>query len=127
MKVIAVVMLTLFSFGCGYGSHQTTPALPGTAPTISQLAPNTVNSGGAGFTLTVNGSNFASNAVVNFNSTAQTTQFVTASQITAQIPGSAIATPGNASVTVTNPGTMGGQYGGGTLPATSTSMSLTIN
>jgi hypothetical protein len=128
MKAFAVVILTLLSFGCGYGTPKSTPAQPGTAPTISQLAPDNMNSGAAAFVLTVNGAHFASNAVINWNSTAQTTTFVTASQITAMIPASDIAAPGSASVTVTNPAMPGtGPYGGGTLAATSAASTFTIN
>jgi len=127
MKVFCLVMLTLLTFGCGYGSQQTTPAQPGTTPTISQIVPTSTTSGGAGFTLTVNGTNFNSNAVVNWNGAGQTSHFLTAGQVTADIPASAIATPGTISVTVTNPGTPGGQYGGGTMSATSTSMNFMVN
>jgi hypothetical protein len=127
MRGICVVVLTLFSFGCGYGSTKTTPASAGIVPAISQLAPNSATSGGAAFVLTVNGSNFASNSTINWNSTAQTSTFVTASQLTATIPASAIAAPGAVPVTVTNPGTAGGIYGGGTLAETSVSMTFTVN
>jgi hypothetical protein len=127
MKRICIVMLTLFSFGCGYGTKMSTPASPGTTPAISQLAPNSATSGGPGFVLTVNGSNFASNSVINWNSGAQTTTFVTNGQLMTNIPASAVSTPGMATVTVTNPGVMGGIYGGGTLAETSTSMAFTIN
>ena len=126
--LFAVVLLTLFSFACGYGTPKSTPAQPGTAPTISQLAPDNTNSGGADFVLTVNGTHFASNAVINWNSTAQTTTFVSASQLTTMVPASAIASPGSATVTVTNPATPGtGPYGGGTLAATSTGSTFTVN
>jgi hypothetical protein len=37
-----------------------------------------------------------------------------------------IATAGTVSVTVTNPGTPGGQYGGGTMAETSNIMTFTI-
>jgi hypothetical protein len=126
MKGICVVMLTMLSFGCGYGTQKSTPASPGIVPTISQLAPTSTTSG-TGFTLTVNGSNFASNSVINWNASAQTTTFVTASQITATIPAAAVAAPGAVTVTVTNPGTMGGIYGGGTQSETSGGMTFTIN
>ena len=79
------------------------------------------------FTLTVNGANFASNAQINWNGAAQTTTPVSAAQLTADIPASAIATAGTVTVTVTNPGTPGGTYGGGTLAETSNSMTFTIN
>lgn len=80
-------------------------------------------------TLTVDGSKFGSNAVVKWNGTAQTTMFVTANQLVATIPGTAIATPGTVPVTVTNPGTpaSGGPYGnGGTVAETSPAVNFTV-
>jgi hypothetical protein len=128
MKVFALVLLTLFSVGCGYGTPKSTPPVAGTAPTIAQLAPDNTASGGTDFVLTVNGTNFASTAKINWNSTAQTTTFVSASQLTAMIPAAAIATPGTVQVTVTNPAIPGtGPYGGGTTAATSTASTFTIN
>lgn len=130
MKTISILLLALLtfgSFGCGYGTHSTTPPSAGVQPNISQLSPNNMTAGGTAFTLTVNGANFASNAAVNWNGTAQTTTFLTASQVTAAIPATAIATAGTATVSVTNPATPGGIYGGGTLAATSNSMTFTIN
>jgi hypothetical protein len=44
---------------------------------------------GAAFTLTANGSNFLSNAAVNFNGAAQATTHISANQLTAAIPSSA--------------------------------------
>jgi hypothetical protein len=94
-----------------------------------ELAPNNAKAGSTGFTLTVNGSSFASGAVVNWNGTHQMTTFVTTNQLTAAIPASAIATPGTVPVTVTNPATpgMGGIYGmGGTAAETSSPMNFTV-
>jgi len=127
MRVLSVLLLTAFTFGCGYSSKATTPAVAGVTPNISQLAPSSMTAGGAAFTLTVNGSNFATSAMVNWNGTAQTTTFVTASQVTATIPASAITTAATVPITVTNPGTMGGIYGGGTLAETSNAMNFTVN
>ena len=59
--------------------------------------------GGTAFTLIVNGSNFASNAVVQWNGSSRTTTYVSASQVTAAIPSADIATAGTISVTVSNP------------------------
>lgn len=132
MKNLAIVLLaamTTFTIACGYSSKATTPSTPGTLPTISQLAPNSMSHGGAGFVLTVNGSNFSSTAVINFNGAAQTTTFVSANQLMATIPASDVATAGTIPVTVTNPATTGmGAYGsGGTLAETSSPMNFTIN
>ena len=45
----------------------------------------------------------------------------------ASIPASAIETANTIQVTVTNPGTPGGQYGGGTQSETSAAMDFTVN
>ncbi len=64
--------------------------------------------GGSGFTLTVNGTEFVSSSVVNWNGAALATTFVTGSQLTAVVPASDIATASTATVTVTNPAPGGG-------------------
>ena len=132
MKTISILLLAtlaIFELGCGYGSMATTPAVAGVVPAIAQLSPNTATHSGAAaaLTLTVNGSNFSSSSVVNWNATALTTTFVTANQVTATVPGSALATAAVVPVSVTNPGVAGGIYGGGTLTETSNTMNFTIN
>lgn len=72
------------------------------------LVPTSVAPGGAGFTLTVNGTGFVSGATINWNGTALTTTFVSGSQLTAAVPAGDIATAGTAWVTVTNPAPGGG-------------------
>jgi hypothetical protein len=133
MKTLPIILLAgliASTLACGYSSKAAAPPQPGAMPAITQLVPPSMTSGGPAFTLTVNGSNFATKATVNLNGTAQsTTSFVTGNQLTVMIPGSAIATPGTVKVSVTNPGTPGmGQYGGGgTLPETSTTMDFPVN
>lgn len=126
-RIVLLAVLSVMGIGCGYGSKTVTPPTPGTAPTISSLAPNAANHGDAAFTLTVNGTNFASNAAINWSGTAQTTTFVTANQLTADIAASAIQTAGTVPITVTNPAIPGGVYGGGTTAATSAGMDFTVN
>ena len=123
-----VATLLALTLACGYNAKATAP-VAGTVPAISQLNPDFANAGGGDFTLTVNGSNFGSKAVVNWNGVAQTsnTVVVSGSQLTVVIPAAMIAASGMAQVTVTNPGTSGGVYGGGTMPETSMPMSFTIN
>jgi hypothetical protein len=128
MKTVQMILLAgLLAMGlaCGY-SKSTMPPQAGSMPAIAQLSPTNANAGAA-FTLTVNGSNFASGAAVNFNGAPQTTMHISANQLTAAIPGTADMKSGTVPVTVTNPGTPGGQYGGGTLPETSAAMNFTIN
>src|ERR1700691_3322696 len=111
----ALAALITLTAACGYSAKITAP-VAGAAPTIAQLAPNSATAGDAGFMLTVNGTNFGSKAVVNWNGVAQTTNttYVSASQLTVAVPASAITTSGTVQVTVTNPGTAGtGIYGNG--------------
>jgi len=76
--------------------------------TTAPLSPATAIAGGAGFTLTVNGTNFVNTSVVNFNGNAKVTTFVSATQITAAINAADIAVAGTFNVTVTNPPPVGG-------------------
>ncbi len=124
-----VLAALIFTVACGYSS-KTTPPVAGTMPAISQIAPTSTTAGGGAFTLTVNGTNFASKAIVNWNGTAQSgTTFVSGNQLMVAVPASAIVAPGTVTITVTNPGTAGtGIYGsGGTLAETSSPMNFTIN
>src|SRR5713101_147883 len=62
-------------------------------PLINQpLVPDAIAPGGAGFTLTVNGTGFVSGSVVNWNGSARATTFVSGSQLTATVLSSDIAT-----------------------------------
>jgi len=67
------------------------------------LLPDAAAPGGAGFTLTVNGTGFLSGATVNFNGTALATTFVNGSRLTAVVPAANIASAGTVSITVLNP------------------------
>lgn len=125
MKRLGVLLFLVAMAGCY--SKSTAPPTPGATPTVSQLSPNRASAGGPAFDLEVDGANFAAGAVVRFNGAAEPTTFVNSGKLTALIPGSAIATSGTASVTVTNPGTPGGPYGGGTSPVTSLPATFTIN
>ncbi|HKT47484.1 MAG TPA: hypothetical protein VJP87_08175 [Candidatus Acidoferrales bacterium] len=130
LKTSSLAALIALTLACGYGSKNYAP-VAGTMPAISQLNPDNATAGGNGFTMTVNGSNFASKAVVNWNGTAQssTTTFVSGNQLTVAIPSGMIAASGTVQITVTNPATPGtGMYGsGGTLAETSAPMTFTIN
>ncbi|MGA2645458.1 MAG: IPT/TIG domain-containing protein [Candidatus Sulfotelmatobacter sp.] len=131
-KTLGTLLLTVpiaFTLACGYSSKATTPDQAGSMPTIAELVPAEVNSGGPAFVITVNGSNFSTTATINWNGAAQTTMHVSANQLTATISGSDIATPMMVPITVINPGTAGtGAYGsGGRLAETSPPMTFTVN
>ena len=72
------------------------------------LMPDATAPGGPQFTLTVNGTGFVSNSVVNWNGSALATQFVSGSQLTAIVPAADIATASTGWVTVVNPAPGGG-------------------
>jgi hypothetical protein len=130
MKTLSLLLLTMVCLGCGYSSPKAMAPQPGVMPVVAQLTPNTANSGDPQFMLTVNGNNFAANAVINWNGTQQVTTMMTGGQLVTTIPASAIANPGTVPVTVTNPGMpgAGGIYGnGGTASEASNTMNFTVN
>lgn len=132
MKLLFTLALAMVAVGCGYStsSQSKTPPGAGNVPTVSALVPASANHGGTAFTLEVDGTQFGSQATVNFAGTSYAATWLNSGKLQAMIPASAITTAGQVQVTVTNPGTPGGLYGGGTLPETSaqTSASLfTIN
>jgi len=127
MKLFMVLLFAAAGVGCGYSSHATTPAAPGAVPAIAQLVPPSTAAGSSTFTLEVDGTNFNSNAVVNFNGAAMATSSAGGTKVTATIPATAVMNTGTVQVTVTNPGVSGGIYGGGTAAETSSPMSFTIN
>lgn len=127
MKLLMVLLIAAIGVGCGYSKHAITPTQPGTMPAIAQLVPPSTAAGSSQFTLEVDGTNFGSRAVVNFNGAAMTTTAVSGTKVMATIPASAVMNTGMVPVTVTNPGTPGGIYGGGTAAAVSSPMNFQIN
>ncbi len=120
VKALLPVLLVVAGFGCGYSNQSMMAAMPA----ISQLSPPSTTTGGPQFQLEVDGANFSTNAVVNFNGAAQATTFVSAGKLEATIPSTAVLSSGTVPVTVTNPATTG-RY---TTPAsTSAPMTFTIN
>ncbi|WP_212744937.1 beta strand repeat-containing protein, partial [Hymenobacter jeollabukensis] len=105
--------------GTATSSLSFTVTAPNPAPTLTSISPNTAAAGSADFTLTASGSNFLGSSVVNFNGAALNTTFVSAGQLTATVPASAIVAAGTYNVTVTNPAPGGGTSAA--LPFTVTS------
>ena len=98
MKLILVLFSTILAVGCGYGSGykgnstQTMPA--GGTVNISGLSPSSVMAASAGFTLTVNGGGFGTDAVVYFNSAPHSTTVISGNQLMAAISSADVATAG---------------------------------
>ena len=92
-----VVAPCLFVFlllaGCGGSSSNSATTTPqATAPTVSAISPAAVPAGAAATTLTVSGTGFTASTVVQVNGTAETTTYISATQVTAMIPAGQLAT-----------------------------------
>ena len=86
-------------------------------PMITLMSPISASAGGVSFTLTVAGANFNSSSVVYWNTTALTTAYVSAGQITATVSNAQLAQAGSQAITVQN----------GSATATSGSSAFTVN
>lgn len=71
-------------------------------PAITSVSPTSALAGGAAFDLTVNGARFVADSVVRWNTTALPTTVLSATQLRAAVPASAIAATGTAQITVRN-------------------------
>jgi hypothetical protein len=111
------------------------PANP--SPVIGSLSPTFTSAGGAAFTLAVTGSGFVSGgSTVYWGTSALTTTYVNATQLTAQVPATDIASAGNTAVTVQTPSSGGGtsnalqfevdSIGSRSTPPTFTTLTATV-
>jgi hypothetical protein len=75
---------------------------------LSSVTPQVILAGSPAISLTVNGSGFIPNSIVQWNGSSRTTSYVSATQLTAALTPTDLSTPGLMSVTVSNPGTSGG-------------------
>ena len=95
LRLLATLGLSLVLPGCGGPTFKTPPT-----PQISSISPTSATAGSSVIQLTVNGSNFASSSVVDWNSSGRATSFKSNSQLTATITAADLATAGTAGVTV---------------------------
>ena len=99
-------------------------------PAILVLAPSSATVGASGVTLNVGGQNFLSGSTVMWQTTALTTTFVSATQLSAVVPPALLAAAGADNITVQNPGgaTSGpSPFTVGTGPAISTLAPLSVS
>jgi uncharacterized protein (TIGR03437 family) len=111
IAVAGNVSVTVFSPAPGGGTSNAvnfTVTPPNPVPQITSISPNQALEGSAGFTLTVNGTGFVSTSLVRFDGQDRPTTFVSAQQLTAQIPATDVAVAGAANVTVFSPTPGGG-------------------
>ena len=102
MKRLMVVCFVLFLASLAAAQNNPVPFL------FQPLLPASVAPGGQGFTLTVNGTGFVSGSTLEWNGSPRKTTVLSGSQLSAQVTSTDIASPGTASVTVTNPAPGGG-------------------
>ncbi len=103
-------LILAFVAGCGSGFNGTLndgggsgPKPPAGAPTVTSLSPSSAVAGGADFTLTVTGTNFAAGDTVNWEFTPLASTYVSSTEMKAQVPASLIARPGSATIVVVTP------------------------
>jgi len=97
MRLLGILLLACAMIGCGYGSRNYNPGMTAGgagAPTMSAMSPNSAMMGGPGFSMTVNGSNFGTDAVVYWNMTAMPTTYISANQLMANIPATDLMSAG---------------------------------
>jgi hypothetical protein len=85
MRLFSLLLLVSLGVGCGAGTR--TPSNDPRAgfgfspPSINALTPNSSPVNSVPFTMTIQGSNFGTDAVVFWNGTAQHTTFISSSQL----------------------------------------------
>jgi hypothetical protein len=72
-------------------------------PSIAGITPASATAGAATLAIAVSGTNFDSNAVIEWNGTALTTTWTSPTQLTAPVPAASLSAIGVASITVLNP------------------------
>jgi len=101
-KEIALMLLVILATATTALGQDGLPKQPAVTPIpiISQLSPLSVAPGGPDLTLTVWGSNFTIDCVVQWNGTALVTTFVSVLQLTAVVPAALTASGGTGQITV---------------------------
>ncbi len=86
VRFTSVILASLLAFGCGTGSGNDPHGLKTSTfspPSITELVPNSVPVNSVPFAMTVNGTNFLTDAIVVWNGTPLSTTFVTSNQLVA--------------------------------------------
>jgi hypothetical protein len=107
-------VITVVNPPLGGGASAEAPfAVNSPPPSGLSIFPDSAAAGGAGFTLTVNGSNFLPGSTVQWNGSygqpPLSTTYVSPTRLTVAVPAADIAFAGDANVTVVNPAPGGGE------------------
>ena len=104
-----VFSITVFNPAPGGGSSNPIGfTVNNPVPVIANLAPDSLIAAGVPFSMTVQGANFINGSTVRWNGSDRVTTFISSIQLAAEITAADNNTPGNASMTVLNPGPGGG-------------------
>ena len=102
VAAVGTAQVTVFTLAPGGGASGAV-SFPIVAPTLTSLSPSsTPFCSSSGFTLTVNGTNFVSGLIVNWNGSPRPTTFVNATQLTAAITATDAAFQGTATISVSS-------------------------
>ncbi len=105
-----------------------TPATNNPAPTLSTILPDRiVASYSSPITLTLSGSGFSTESVVDWNSTALATTYVSPTELMGTLPSSDFASVGTAVITVTNPLPGGGTSTGASFQILATPTTVYVS
>lgn len=103
VTTIGTATITILSGGST--SNTMTLNIVGGDPVINTLLPSVVMSGSTGFTLTLMGSGFTQDAIVQWNGSPLATRYVKDEELTAAVQTALLTSPGSISVTVVIDGT----------------------
>ena len=90
MRYLGLLLVTLLAIGCGSpgsGNHDQLRIFISSPPSIATLIPNSVPVNSVPFSMTINGNNFGTDAVVFWQGTAQSTLFLTPNQLMVTVTG----------------------------------------
>jgi hypothetical protein len=89
MRYSGLLLVTLLTIGCGTpassGNHDPLVMTAFTPPSIMTLTPGSVPVNSVPFIMTINGSNFTTDAVVFWQGTPQSTTFITSNQLIVKV------------------------------------------
>jgi IPT/TIG domain len=88
MRYVSLVLASLLTIGCGNSAKNNGDpfkAVIFSPPAIMTLTPDSVPVNSVPFTMTINGSNFGTDAVVFWNGTPLNTRFITSNQLMAAL------------------------------------------
>ncbi len=91
-------------------------------PALSSISPSNLAAGSGDSTISVAGSGFAQQSVVEANGTELATSFASATQLTTIVPAAMLTAPGTLSITVMNP-----SPGGGTSSTETLTVSIAVS